>query len=180
MGSKERRIAHKENLKKQIITAAQTIFKEEGSWQTVTIRKIAAAIDYSLPTIYEFFENKDTLLTALQQEAYISLGDKLTTNLRTTSDDSRVVLSTVAQTYWDFSQAQPELYQIMHSGKNPLSENKETITFIRNTVRQALQNIKSNKKLVLSPQKLEDKIDCMRGIMHGFIMLSLTHGMEQK
>jgi len=45
MGIKERRLVHKENLKNQIISAARTIFKEEGSQQYAQIVDIAVSYE---------------------------------------------------------------------------------------------------------------------------------------
>jgi|ERR1700722_14244529 len=181
MGIKERRLFHKQTLRQNIIAAAQTIFKEEGSWQGVTIRKIATTINYSLPTIYEYFENKNELLKVLQQEGYATLCSILSERLQQIRVDPYEVLTIVAQVYWDFALECPELYQIMHNQTDPLSDHKESIFFIRTTVQQALEQIlHQGKKVELTQQEMNDNIDAMRGIIHGFIMLALIGSMEKK
>lgn len=180
MGIKQRRIEEKDKLKKSIVSAAKILFKEQGSWQGVTIRKIATAIDYSLPTIYEYFENKDDLLKVIQQEGYATLCCMLNAQLGTKATDSLSVLSIIAQTYWDFAWQHPELYQIMHNQKISLRDHEEAIFFIRAVVQQALQGISLHEKKPLSQQFLDEKTDCMRAIIHGFIMLSLAKDMEKQ
>src|SRR4028119_232930 len=54
MGIKERRQRQKETLRSGILAAAREIASTEG-WRAVTIRKIAARVEYSPPGIYEDF-----------------------------------------------------------------------------------------------------------------------------
>ncbi len=181
MGIKERRVAQKEALKQEIIAAARTLFKEEGSWQGVTIRKIASAINYSLPTIYEYFSHKEELLRVLQHEGYATLCSMIKRQLEISKDDPYGILSLAAQAYWDFAEEHPELYLVMHSQQNAAEDNKEAIAYIRAVVKEALQNIAvMGKTTKFSEAELNDKIDSMRGIIHGFIMLALARGMAKE
>jgi len=59
---------HKQELRQRIIAATKNIAFKEGGWQGVTIRKVAEQIEYSPPTIYEYFENKDALLCQLLKD----------------------------------------------------------------------------------------------------------------
>lgn len=179
MGIKERRIAHKEALRQDIIDAARNLFKEEGSWTGVTMRKIADAINYSLPTIYEFFENKEDLLQELQHEGYATLCSMIAESLPST-EDPYAILDAIAQAYWDFAWKNPELYYMMHDQNMDPEDHKEAIIFIRNTVGNALQNIFSHRKKTLSESELNDTLDATRGIIHGFIMLSLVKSMKKE
>jgi AcrR family transcriptional regulator len=180
MGIKERRLAQKEALKKDILLATRTIFRQEGNWHEVTIRKIAASINYSLPTIYEYFKNKYDLLRAMQQEGYSILCTMLKTNLLAINGaNAFAYLTTIAQTYWDFAWEHPELYYTMNNQKNSMQDHQEAIIFIRSMVQQALQNMDSEKR-ICDQQIVDNKIECMRGIIHGFIMLSLAESMEKQ
>lgn len=66
MGNRERREREKEELKQKILNAARELFAEDG-YQNVTMRKIADKIEYSLPTIYEYFNSKAEILLAIYQ-----------------------------------------------------------------------------------------------------------------
>ncbi len=181
MGIKERRLAQKEALKADIIAAAFALYKKEGSWQAVTMRKTAAAVNYSLPTIYEFFENKDDLLKAIQSEGYIILCNMLKTRLEDAHIESSQILTTMAQTYWDFAWEYPELYQMMNVHKNAFEDHKESITFIRATGIRSLKKILTTQNnLKQSEQELTDKIESCRGIIHGFISLALNESMPKQ
>ena len=61
LGIRERREKEKIELKNKIITAAEELFAEDG-YQNISMRKIADKIEYSLPTIYQFFKNKADIL----------------------------------------------------------------------------------------------------------------------
>jgi AcrR family transcriptional regulator len=60
MGIAERRTRQKEEVKANILATAWQIVKEDG-WEAVSIRKIADAIEYSVPVICDHFENKTIL-----------------------------------------------------------------------------------------------------------------------
>ena len=61
MGISERRLREKEKVKTAILTTAWQMVKEDG-WQSLSIRKIADAIEYSVPVIYDHFESKEAIL----------------------------------------------------------------------------------------------------------------------
>lgn len=77
MGAKERRERQKEATREGILAAARQIARTEG-WPAVTIRRIADIIEYSPPTIYEYFASKDAILSEVQREGF----DQLTEVLR--------------------------------------------------------------------------------------------------
>lgn len=62
MGIIERREAEKEALKKKIIDAASEILINEG-YTNLSIRKIAAKIEYSPGIIYHYFKDKSEILS---------------------------------------------------------------------------------------------------------------------
>jgi AcrR family transcriptional regulator len=112
MGIKERRHRERQELKQAILDAAREIAAHE-SWQAVTIRKVADRIEYSPPTIYEHFANKDAILIELMREGFrlllagIRAGD-------VPSAGAEARLLALANAYWAFAWAYPELYQVMH------------------------------------------------------------------
>ena len=60
MGHIERRQKEKEEMRKRIMDTTLKIAVSEG-WDAVTIRKIANAIEYTPPIVYEHFKNKEDL-----------------------------------------------------------------------------------------------------------------------
>src|SRR5215203_1044247 len=76
MGTKDRRIREKQDLRQEILDAARDLFVSEG-YQAVSMRKIADKIEYSPATIYLHFRDKDELLDCLLEEAFAKLDRKL-------------------------------------------------------------------------------------------------------
>jgi len=112
IGIKERRQREKQATRDGILQAAKTIARAEG-WGAVTVRKLADAIEYSPPTIYEYFDNKDAVLNELVHDGFT----ELTQELRQASNQSTVPaeqLLAIGLAYYRFAKDQPELYRIMH------------------------------------------------------------------
>lgn len=61
MGVHERRQREKESVRANILQAAFNLAKTEG-WTSLSMRKIADAIEYSAPVVYDHFENKEAIL----------------------------------------------------------------------------------------------------------------------
>lgn len=90
-------------------------------WQTVTIRRISEAIEYTTSIIYEHFENKEALLNEISINGFRSLyqqGEKIL------SEDLEpgVQLLKVSLNNWDFALNNRELYYLMFSLKKPSDE----------------------------------------------------------
>ncbi|HEY0768921.1 MAG TPA: TetR/AcrR family transcriptional regulator, partial [Sphingobacteriaceae bacterium] len=76
MGIAERRLRQKEEVRSAILSSAWKMVKEEG-WQSLSIRKIADAIEYSIPVIYNHFENKEAILLEFTKEGFQKLANKM-------------------------------------------------------------------------------------------------------
>lgn len=69
MGIKERRQEEKEAIRRKIIEAASEIVVKEG-YENLSIRKIAAKIEYSPGTIYQYFMDKGAIVALIVEEEY--------------------------------------------------------------------------------------------------------------
>src|ERR1700756_5705553 len=85
MGIKQRREREKQEVRQGILTAAREIARQEG-WQSVTVRKVADRIEYSPPTIYEYFESKEDILIELLREGFRQLAAALKAVWEVTED----------------------------------------------------------------------------------------------
>src|ERR1700722_10814113 len=112
MASKDRILRLKEETRINILDAAFQIVKNEG-WQALSMRKIADAIEYTAPIIYEYFENKDALMYELTRTGYLILSQKLedAKSQHITPEDQ---LEAMWLAYWDFAFLKKELYQLMY------------------------------------------------------------------
>jgi len=76
MGIVERRLRQKAHLRREIVEAARQMFAEEG-FEAVTMRKLAARIEYSPTAIYLHFKDKHAVLEAVCEETFASLARRL-------------------------------------------------------------------------------------------------------
>src|SRR5215470_15205389 len=112
MGITERKLRQKELTRASILKAAWTLVQKEG-WQSLSIRKIADAIEYSIPVIYDHFENKDAILFEFAKEGFRILAKKIR-EAKEKDDDPAMQLKLIAYAHWDFARRYKEHYQLMY------------------------------------------------------------------
>ncbi|MVM29001.1 TetR family transcriptional regulator [Spirosoma sp. HMF4905] len=111
MGILERRQRQKVEVKTSILQAAWQLVLEEG-WQALSIRKIADAIEYSVPVIYSHFENKDAILQEFTREGFRLLAEEVIRQ-RDSQPEASQQLEAIAKGYWNFAFDHKEYYQLM-------------------------------------------------------------------
>ncbi len=173
MGIKQREGTRATGNSAEYLSAAQAIAAEEG-WQAVTTRKVAERIEYSQPTIYEYFENKEAILLALLRYGYERLLAVMQV-AATSTDDPEERLLAMSDAYWDFAFRSPELYQVMHGlGGIPFGhpetpvEAKQTFALVREAVQQWAED-KGVDML-----RLDDAVDVRWSLVHGLITLAMA------
>jgi AcrR family transcriptional regulator len=111
MGITERKLKQRMELRANILTTAWQMVKEEG-WQSLSIRKIADAIEYSASVIYEHFPSKEAILLEFGKEGFELLVKKVQ-QAKAKSDDPAEQLKAIANAYWNFASRNKEYYQLM-------------------------------------------------------------------
>lgn len=112
MSINERRLRDKEIVRTAILTAAWQMVKEEG-WQSLSIRRIADAIEYSVPVIYDHFENKEAILHEIGNEGFRLLAKKVE-YAKEKHTHPVEQLKAMADAYWNFAVKNKEYYQLMY------------------------------------------------------------------
>ncbi len=120
MSIAERRVREKEAMRSNILTTGWQIVKEEG-WQSLSIRKIADAIQYSVPVIYDYFENKEAILLEFGKQGFELVIEKLKAAKASSLDPSEQ-LRAIADAYWEFAFKNKEYYQLMWGMSIPCCE----------------------------------------------------------
>jgi AcrR family transcriptional regulator len=111
MGIAERRQRQKEEVRTAILTTAWQMVKSDG-WQSLSIRKIADAIEYSVPVIYDHFENKEAILFEFAKEGFRLLS-KMVRAAKEKENVPEEQIKAMADAYWDFAFKNKEHYQLM-------------------------------------------------------------------
>jgi AcrR family transcriptional regulator len=117
MGVTERKERHKEELKKDILAAAQSLFVTHGL-EATSIRNIAEKIEYSPATIYLYFKDKNEIIHALHQEGFKLLVSHFQV-LGTVSDPFER-LKAMGRAYTRFALENQSIYELLFVMKEPM------------------------------------------------------------
>lgn len=124
MGIKERRDVEKSEMKKFIMNAAIEIMNQEG-YEKLSLRKIAAKIEYSPTTIYLYYKDKAEIIRDMSDQLY----DKVLSDILPVISEN-TILTAEEQTYkvlYLFIKglcSEPEMVKaIMFSGLNVIFAN---------------------------------------------------------
>lgn len=171
MGIKQRREREKQEVRQGILMAAREIARQEG-WQSVTIRKVAERIEYSPPTIYEYFESKEDILLELLREGFCQVAAALRAARAATEDPEQRLLKMV-EVYWNFAMSNPELYQVMNGLGVPYCREKppsmrESFVITQEALTDWMQAMN-----VDIPDG-EGAVEIMRSLVHGLISLTMA------
>ncbi|TDQ06979.1 TetR/AcrR family transcriptional regulator [Pedobacter metabolipauper] len=172
MGIIERKQRQKEEFRASILEAAWVQVLSDG-WQSLSIRKIADAIEYSIPVIYNHFENKDAILLEFTKEGFQKLADTLL-EVKGRYNNPSEQLEAMAHAYWDFAFDQKEYYQLMFGlgipaceRVNQISEMKCMSNIMISTIQEAISSSKNqNTDYFL-------KYHTYLSILHGLVSIQM-------
>lgn len=174
MGITERRIRQKDGVRSSILDTAWKIVREDG-WQSLSIRKIADAIEYSVPVVYDHFENKEAILLEFGKQGYDLLSARLQ-EAKETSADPAGQLKAIADAYWNFAFTEKEYYQLMF-GVNINSCETEKCIREKQVYRKMVMDPLS-QLLAKNPDKTINaclKYHTFWSIMHGLISIKMLN-----
>ena len=112
MGVAERRLRQKEEVRSKILATAWQMVRDDG-WESLSIRKIADAIEYSVPVIYDHFENKEAILMEFAKEGFRLLSKKIQ-QAKGKNESPAEQLKAIADAYWDFAFKNKKYFQLMY------------------------------------------------------------------
>lgn len=172
MGIAERKIRQKEEVRSSILRAAWHLVEKEG-WQSLSIRKIAEAIEYSAPVIYDHFQNKEAILLEFTKEGFRILNERLEKAKSQFNDPARQ-LEAMAFGYWHFAFENQEYYQLMYGlgmpGCEMVQEIAELKTFTEIIVSSLVEIINSSNNKSADPYL---KFKTFWSMIHGLISINM-------
>ncbi|MCS7036324.1 MAG: TetR/AcrR family transcriptional regulator [Saprospiraceae bacterium] len=124
MSIADRKEREKEEMRRNILSAALGLFREKG-YDGVSIRNIADAIEYSPATIYLYFRDKNEIFAALQYEAAGVMRDHFLPLLQIENPWERLI--DFGRRYMDFGLKYSDLYDLIFIIRAPMEhvENQE-------------------------------------------------------
>ena len=154
MGVRERQARDKDLLQNKILDAARELIRESG-YEKLTIRKIAAKIEYSPMALYSHFADKDEILIALARESFAKIGKALPKH---GSDTPIAVLRRALQQYIDFGLKHPDEYALVFmTRRSTREESTQAASAEENVPNHAGGQIAVRQMLVFVDAALADK-----------------------
>lgn len=117
MGIQERKEREKEELREKVIAAATRLF-QETDYASVSMRKIAKEVEYSVGTLYLYYKDKGELFLAVQEEAFKTAFAYIVQLPE--AGDSLERLRRMGERYIHFGLHNPDLYRLMFMMDNPM------------------------------------------------------------
>jgi AcrR family transcriptional regulator len=178
MGIIERRVRQKEEVRSSILRAAWDVVTTEG-WQSLSIRKIAESIEYSVPVIYDHFANKEAILLELTKQGFTVLNNELI-KAQKRSEDPEKQIEAMAYSYWEFAFDHKAYYQVMYGLGIPSCETVNQIVELgefSNLLKQPIKDL-----IAISKNKdtnLILKLHTFWSMLHGLVSINMM-GKEDK
>jgi AcrR family transcriptional regulator len=110
MGTKERRERERDAVRTRILDAARELFAAQG-YDGVSMRAIAEKIEYSPTAIYQYFRDKETLVTELCHADFLGLAEELAESQQIEDPVERLLRC--GHAYARFATTHPNHYRLM-------------------------------------------------------------------
>ena len=180
MGINDRKQRQKEEVRASILATAWEMVITEG-WQSFSIRKIADAIEYSVPVIYSHFENKDAILLEFNRKGFQLLSESLA-QAKAGQTDPASQIRAMGRAYWDFAFQNKEYYQLMFGLGIPTCETASKIPALTSFAEVIIGSIKT----MVAPGKQPSfdpwlKYQSFWSMLHGLVSINMTTlGQDEK
>ena len=172
MSISERKIKHREEVRASILEAAKDVVLKEG-WQALSIRKIAEAIDYSVPVIYDHFINKEALLLEFVKQGFGLLNKKLERS-KNSVDDPEMQIRAIGNAYMKFAHDHKEYYRLMFGLGIPSCEAVKEIRELNSFMQIVIEPISALIKLNRLKEMDENiKFKSFWSSLHGLISIDI-------
>lgn len=173
MGILDRKQRQKEEVRASILEMAWHLILNEG-WQSFSIRKIADAIEYSVPVIYSHFENKDAILLEFNRKGFQLLAEGLVRAKAGETEPANQIRA-MGRAYWDFAFQNKEYYQLMFGLGIPTCETAARIPAMGLFADTLLSSINAmvppGAKPAFDPWLKYQSFWCM---LHGLVSINMT------
>lgn len=179
MGLAERKEREKEELKELILNASKKILLREGQ-EGLSIRKIAAAIEYSPATIYLYYKDKDAILHELMEMGFMLMNKYMVSAFAEQDPVERI--HAIGAAYVKFGLENKDWYDLMFNSDKPMkhiekcmedwNEGMAMFNFLTMTCSEVIQKLKL--------KGLEDRILALHlwSLVHGLVNLAMTDRLD--
>jgi AcrR family transcriptional regulator len=173
MGITDRKLRQKEEVRASILDTAWEMVVTEG-WHSFSIRKIADAIEYSVPVIYSHFENKDAILLEFNRKGFQLLAETMA-GARKGKEDPAEQIRAMGRAYWNFAFKNKEYYQLMFGLGIPTCEAVSKIPAIADYSEEIMSSLSAmvdaGKKPSFDPFL---KYQSFWSMLHGLVSINMS------
>jgi AcrR family transcriptional regulator len=179
MSITERKQRQKDEVRASILDSAWEMVVTEG-WQSLSIRKIADAIEYSVPVIYSHFENKDAILLEFNRKGFQLLAEQMVA-AKAGKPDPRQQIFAMGHAYWSFAFLNREYYQLMFGLGIPTCEAVRKIPEMAHFNEAITGSIKA-----LTPPNRQSEVDpflkfqSFWSMLHGLVSINMMGRPDQQ
>jgi AcrR family transcriptional regulator len=173
MGITDRKLRQKEEVRASILDTAWEMVVTEG-WQSFSIRKVADAIEYSVPVIYSHFENKDAIMLEFNRKGFQLLAEALA-KAKMGKDKPADQIRAMGRAYWDFAFENKEYYQLMYGLGIPTCATAKMIPALTDLTEVIISSIvamvEPGKKPTFDPWL---KYQSFWSMLHGLVSINMV------
>jgi len=173
MGIVDRKQRQKEEVRSSILDTAWDLVVTDG-WHSFSIRKIADAIEYSVPVIYSHFENKDAILLEFNRKGFRLLAEALAAAKADQTDPADQIRA-MGRAYWNFAFGNKEYYQLMFGLGIPTCETAVKIPamgeFNRVIIESIVAMVPQGQKPAFDPFL---KYQSFWSMLHGLVSINMS------
>jgi AcrR family transcriptional regulator len=178
--SQNRREREKVEMRNRILDAAHAIILKEG-FAALTMRRLAAAIEYSAASLYLHFKDRRAIARELSRRGYAALLAALQSGQK--SGTLEAAFRSLAHAYTRFGMEHPETYRLIlmeapeyvatvFDGKQPYDP-KDPATQSFALVLEIAERLRRAARSRIPAQEIAESIWCG---LHGIVSLKLTCG----
>src|SRR6516225_3114594 len=183
MGVKERRERENSETRDKILDAARELFVTEG-YEGVSMRRVAAKIEYSPTAIYMHFADKEELFRELCHQDYARLAGVFLSSVMSADPIER--LRQIGKIYIEFGIRYPNHYKFMFMAPRPPQEldeadrdvhgnpEKDAYAFLKWAVQQAIDTGSFREDV----RDAEVVSQTLWAAVHGVISLEIAKGCD--
>jgi AcrR family transcriptional regulator len=151
--------------KQSILKAARKIIARQGE-ESLSMRRLAKAIDYSPSGLYKYFGSKEEIIDDIRREGF----ERLAAHVVSHVDDDlppRQMLIEAGMAYLDFADANPEYYILMFNTSRPkISVERIGVDPVFSSLTKVVEDAITTGEI-----KLRDGYSIMTMLYHGWVTL---------
>jgi AcrR family transcriptional regulator len=163
----------RDEIREMALAAAEKIILEQGA-KGLSARKVAAAIGYTVGTLYLVFDNLDDLILQVNAHTLDRLHDRMTEDQARHKDPMERLLQ-LGHTYISFADEEPHRWELIFEhrlpeGQQPPRWFREKVARMFSLVETSLEPLATNR----SPQEIKQAAAALWSGVHGICILAIS------